>query len=311
MKIDKLIISHSSRSTFASCPRKLEFRKFYGHSRRDESLATLAGSALHAAYQDYLVHGDKERATFILMMELKVAYDVSPLKPRSLEACYATLLAMIDYQGYSDCELAYIDVNGESRPAIEVPFRIRIKDFSLGRDDEPQIPVEYIGFIDMIMYNVVHQQFVATDIKTHMRTLGDMTSAYKFDEQVLPYALILEAIVGKPITNLDVQYMSCYISLDEPQIANYGFNKTQADIQDWTRGLALDLQLMKMYYQTQWFPRRANACTAYNRTCGQFDFCQSRDEKVIETMLSFETPYEARPFEPWIDIELAIEQGNK
>jgi len=304
MRVDSLQISHSSRAMFASCPRKLEFRKFYNHSRREESSATLTGSALHKAYQDFLVHKDRERAIFILMMEMPTAYDERPLQPRSIEACYSTLLAMMDFQQYNKFEVAVID----GKPAIEVPFRLRIANFSL--EDDRHVPVEYIGYIDVVLFDPKHERFISTDIKTTTRGLSDFTPAYKFDDQQLPYAFVIESALGQPVDQLDVQYMNCVISLDNPQITNLPFVKSRADIEDWARGLALDLQMLKLYYNNNWFPRRVSGCTAYNRTCNAFDFCHSRDSAMIEHMLSFETAQEQRQFDPWIDIELTLETGK-
>jgi len=170
MKISKLVISNSSRNMFRSCPRKLEFRKFYNSSRREESLATLAGSALHAAYQSFLVDKNWDNAALELMLGMKTDYDVEPLQARSLQACYATLVAMMQYDGYSHLELAYVNVNGERRPAIEVPFRIKVKNFSLS--DDEHIPVEYIGYIDVIMHDVISKDFITTDVRSEERRVG-------------------------------------------------------------------------------------------------------------------------------------------
>lgn len=223
MQINSLRLSESSRNVLRSCPRKLEFRKFYMHSRRDESLPAGAGTALHAAYQNWLVHKDFELACWQLLLHYPFKFEHNPMKDRSVQACYATLKAMTEFSQYGQYELAYINVNGENRPGIEVPFQINIANFSL--DDSRFVPVTYVGFIDVVFYDIITGDFVVLDIKTHRNNMDDITAVYKFQDQCLPYAMVLERALNHPIDMLDVRYMSCYIDTLEPQIRDYSFIK--------------------------------------------------------------------------------------
>lgn len=303
--MDVLQLSHSSLSMFHSCPRKLEFRKFHNAVNREETVATIAGSAMHKAYQHYIVHKDKQQAIFTLMMELNTKYDETPLSARSIEACYATLLAMFDFYPHRQMQIAMVETSEGRKPAIEVPFKIRIKNFEI---DGMQI--EYIGFIDAIFYDPINDQYAVTDIKTTSRKLDDYTPQFRFSNQCLPYAFVIEAINKKPLTNLQIQYMNCVISLDDPKITKLEFIKSESEIIDWARGFAMDLQLIKLYAKNKWFPRRGESCMAFNRTCQFFDFCSSRDETLIQHMLSFEPKVKQEPFVPWFDIELELEGLN-
>lgn len=311
-KLDKLVISDSSRSSLHSCARKLEFAKFYQHSKREESIPADAGSALHAAFQNWLIYKDLDQAIFTLQMEYPIHLLSNPMSDRSLEACYATLLAMTE-ANMGEYELAYIEHNGVAKPAIEVPFEIRFTDFQLddSASGEATVPVSYIGFIDAVYHNNFDKSFIVCDIKTHRNKMPDLTANYKFQDQCLPYALILERAMNQPIDNLTVKYLSCYVDVFEPRIASYDFIKSKTDIDDWTRGIALDLQLLRLYYQTDWFPRNGKSCMSFNRTCSHFDYCTSRDHDVIEKMLAFEKatqPESAKrqQVEPWIIIDLEI-----
>lgn len=306
--IDKLVLSHSSRQLLASCARKLEFRKFYECSRRDESLPADAGSALHAGYQMWLDTKDKEASLWAMMSSYPIQWATTPTASRSLEACYATLVAMMNSHQLNGFELVRVNVNGELKPAVEVPFVINITDFDLYSDELTRVPVSYVGFIDLILYNILTDEYIVVDIKTTGRNMADMTPVYRFDDQCLPYALVIDRLIGRPMTQLPYKIFSCFIDLFEPRIKLYDFTKNEAEIHDWTRGLWLDLQLIKTYYESQWFPRKASACTAWNKTCQYFDFCESRDSKTINVMLDFANDREpAKPLPtPWITLDLSF-----
>ena len=59
---DKLVLSHSTRSSFRRCPRLLEFNKLFGDNKRDDdNFAAEVGKALHAGFQHYLIHKDEDK----------------------------------------------------------------------------------------------------------------------------------------------------------------------------------------------------------------------------------------------------------
>lgn len=307
--LQSLELSHSSRQMFASCARKLEFRKFYASSKRDETLASSVGTALHEGLQTWLDTGDKQAAIWAMMVNYPIKFvPPSPQMSRSLEACYATLIAMMSSQALNGYELVRVNVNGELRPAVEVPFVIHVTNFDFRGTDGQQIPIRYVGFIDLIMYNIITDEYVIIDIKTTGRKLDDFTPVYRFDDQCLPYALVLDRLIGRPVTELNYKILSCFIDLDEPKVKLLDFHKSADEIADWTRGLYLDLQLIKTYYESAWFPRRSTACTAFNRTCQFFDFCQTRDEKTINTLLDFQDgkTEERKLPAPWIEVDLSF-----
>lgn len=308
MKIDSLRLSHSSRKMGQSCWRKLEFRKFHMNSNRTESLAGNVGNALHEGYQTWLLTGDKDKAVFEFMLRYPYKYEKSPSDFRSLEACYSTLLALMESQVLSGFELAYIEIDGVAQPCIEVPFQINIADFSL--DDEVDTPVTYIGFMDLILYDRFNDVYIVVDIKTTRMTTDDMTPIYRFDEQCIPYAIVLERLLGRELKGLTVKYLSAYIDILEPKIRPYQFEKNEQDIHDWMRGFLVDLQMIKTFYQLNWFPRNSNACFAWNRTCQFYNECQTREDAAVDAMLEFgkkETTARDMEFTPWVTLDLAFQ----
>lgn len=286
---DKLVLSHSTRSQFRRCPRLLEFNKLFGDSKeKDEQFAAEVGKALHEGFQEYLVSRDEEAA----IMKFLIAYphDLEYAKPeysynRSLEACYYTLENMINSRYLDQFELVHIKTQLEGspiKPAIEVPFAFEIVGAPL------PIPVWFVGFIDAVLYDKYDDMFIVNDIKTNRVNLTDKTVKYEFDEQTVPYGIILEHILGRQIKEFKTTYLDCFIDLSEPRIQMYPFTKTEENVYDWYRGLCEDIRRISKYYQDQWFPRATNGdtCFAYNKPCWFANECSARDPELIARLIS-------------------------
>ena len=309
LNITQLRLSHSSLQTFRSCARKLEFRKFHPTMTKDESLAGEVGHCLHVGYQHYLVHKDRDAAIFAMIQRYPIHLNSNPSNSRSIEACYPTLNAIIDSGAFLEYEIAEIKcLDGEVRKAIEVPFQIDIKGFDLGFTPEGEpILIIYVGWIDAILYDKILDEYLVIDIKTTQWHLNDMTPVYHFDEQCIPYGIVLERILGRSLDTLTVKYLSVYIDIEKPKITPYEFKKTRIDIEDWARGLLVDLQMIKMYYQMGWFKRTPSACVTFNKVCQHFDICNQRDQTAIARHLTLDqTPYVEEEIIPWIKLEMEL-----
>lgn len=309
-----LPISHSSMTTFNSCERKLEFRKFHGSQRSDDSQAASLGRALHEAMLSYMQTGDLQSAIWTLWELYPYQYYTSPLHERSMESAIAMLLELTQFDRLPHLELAQFKTQtGELRPAHEVKFAITFTNQPLGRNPATglPVPVVYIGFIDAVFHDIVNRRFVVIDLKTTTRQLADYTPAYQFDTQCIPYAFVLNQILPEPLEQLDVMYLVAKLSLLEPKILPYQFTKTQTEIREWARTLQLDFERLQIAAVSGWFPRRSSACIAFNRPCHYFDVCQTRDPKVIRQLmrLEAETPgTDARIDEaPWITLQLELQ----
>lgn len=277
--ITELRISHSSMQTLHSCPRKFEFSKLFNHRKWDESLAASVGSALHKAFQNYLETGDMEQATWALIESYPIHLNDNPMNDRSIETCYSVLCAMVNHPRLGEYELAYFEKDGKSVPAIEVPFEIHLTGL-----DFP-VPVRYIGFIDAIFYDKVYDTYIVVDIKTTRQNLKDYSAAYQFSEQCLPYALVIEQLLGQSINSLKVMYYNCYIDMINPRIGLYTFDKDADDVQDWVRGLKVDLASVDTFAKLGWFPRHTGSCISFNKPCKNSDLCVQRDIDLIQELI--------------------------
>lgn len=284
--LKNLTLSHSSRSSFRRCARLLEFGKFYGDSNeREEAFAAECGTALHIGFQNYLINRNESQAVFAFI--LAYPHHLEFARPenhynRSLEACYATLMELLRSPILDRYELVYIKTKfGDTKPGIEVPFAIEITNSPF------PLPVWFIGFIDAILYDKHNDVYLVDDIKTTRIKITDYSARYEFDEQTVPYAIILEHILGKPITELQVSYLSAYIDLVDAKVSMYNFIKTQDHIQDWYRGLCEDIGRISNYYKKEWFPRTTNGetCFSWNRPCYFNDYCSHRDPVAIQSMM--------------------------
>ena len=108
---DFLRVSYSSLNVFASCNRKFELDKLYPRRERvlEDFYAADVGKALHAAYQDFLIRGDKESAIWILMQEFPFEAEFSQTNDyRGFDAALSVLELMFDEAKMGEYELAKI-----------------------------------------------------------------------------------------------------------------------------------------------------------------------------------------------------------
>ncbi len=78
-------------------------------------------------------------------------------------------------------------------------------------------------------------------------------------------------------------------------------------MEDWARGLLVDLQEIKMYYNMGWFKRRPSGCVTFGRVCNFFEICNQRDQEQITRYITLDQPeIKETPFNPWIKLELEL-----
>lgn len=310
--IEQLVLSHSSRSSYRACERKLEFRQFYGTPGygKEESFSGEVGKALHHGLGDWLIHNDENRAVveflkkFPHKLEMLNAQNIN----RSLEASYAAFMALLSSSFISKYAIAQIkNLQGEIRHCIEVPFALKIVGAPI------DIPVWYVGYIDEIMYDPLRDRYIVVDLKTTRQNYGDYQYRFTYDEQTIPYGIALEHALGKRIEDFEVNYLSVYIDLLEPKIEEFPVPKTHQDLEDWHRGLCDDIAKIALNYKREWFPRATDgqACISWNRKCQYHEECSYRDTSVLTKILQG-TPRKGlfqNGDEPWIVAELPYLEG--
>lgn len=307
---DWLRISYSSLNLFSSCPRKFEFNKLYPRRARDyDTFAADVGKCLHAGYQQYLVNRSEHDAFWAMAMSYPYEAEWNQDNDfRSFETCTVLLEEMIQSAQMLEFRVAQIkrpltdeekvqlafrvgqglpceyDSSGITVPAIEVPFELRLDGIVLpdGRG------VAVTGFVDAFLINTMTERFRTMDIKTHrsfQRYGSDRTAKYKYDEQQVPYGIVLEHIQDKPVDEFEVLYLDCLVDLAEPKVELYTFEKDRQSIQEWLVDTVLRVQNIQTFMEMDYFPRRGTNCLSWNKPCFFLDICALRDKKQIEAWL--------------------------
>lgn len=306
--LTELALSDNSlNSRFATCPRKFELAKLYrhAHNEQDDMLAADAGTALHRAWQQWLITGDKDIAEWTLFANYPLPLIDKSNDQRSLYAAMSTLQLLINHAIGAEYQVALIDTPTGQRPAIEVPFRIALHNVFLFPEIR-EVPVFYDGYIDAIMYSAAARTFPVFDLKTTRKDRLDFTVSYKRDEQCLPYGYVLNRIVGEHIAMLTVHYMVAFIDLLAPRVQHLEFTKTQSQIEAWAFHLAKRVRDMQLYAQIGEFPKYGRACDTY-RPCVYNDVCDYTQPEGIRNWLDLVLgPRTAVPFVPWFTLELTI-----
>lgn len=301
-----LEVSYSSLNLADSCLRKFEFNKLYPRRARDgDGFAAGVGKALHAGYQDFLAHGDEDKAMWELMSHYPYEAEFNQDKnDRSLEAAMSTMDLMMAEGRMDEWELMTIKrPDGVIVPAVEVPFKLILKGLTLpdGRG------VAFTGFMDAALRHKGHGAVRTMDIKTHRRFKEDATAKYRFDSQQVPYGICLEHIQGNPVTEFEVLYLDCFVDLAAPRVHLYPFVKDSTDLQEWLINTVLRVQRIQRGMEMDYFPRTDGGCEAWNRPCYFLDVCQIRDRESIEDWLMMgEAPEQRPPSESWITAEIEV-----
>lgn len=304
-----LDLSDSSlNGRYHSCPRKFELNKLYAHKRADyeDSIAAEAGKCLHTGWQTYMSSGSTKAGTWALMKDYPYHLNTTPMQARSIEALYATYLEMVGHPIDSRYQLASVIVDGVARHAVEVPFRIIFKDISLST--ERHIPIRYIGYIDAILFDTVHQEYVVVDIKTTAKRRYDYSVMFGRDPQCLPYAYILEAIQGHAVTHLNVMYFIAFVDAMDPKVYKYDFVKSPSEVQSWGFNIAKDIKDIQMYASMGYFPKNGKACDTWS-PCQYNNVCDYSTWESITTNLqaTYGAPDWTDKLAPWFEMELSIE----
>lgn len=311
-QIPWVALSDSSlNGRYKSCARKFELNKLYGHARPEQegSLAADSGKALHAAWQTWMATQDKDAAIWALMKDFPIHLQRSENDDRGLQACYSAFEEMLANPIDSRYKLAYVSHNGESKPAVEVPFRITFRDLSLFPDRD--VPIYYDGWIDAILWDTLDQCYVVVDIKTTRKSRADYTAMFGKDQQCLPYAYVLEKALGQPANSLQVIYFVVYIDALNPRALKYPFNKSAQDIREWAFSAAFDINNIRMMAELGLFPKNGKACDVFS-PCQYTEVCSYTEPDAIRNYLEMQYGLmdwdkAANEFEPWFELSLKVQ----
>lgn len=303
-----LMISDSSMGLLEYCKRKFEFTKLYELPRDNEDNKghMAVGHAMHKGWQTWMVTKDQDAAVWEMMKAHPLTVITQADDVKSLEACYTTLKTAMNSISMMEYQIAEIKcIDGVVRPAVEVEFEIWLEGvYILGR------PVVFIGFIDVILYNLITEVFTVVDVKSldfHKRNLN-FIGEYLFKSQTLAYGLVLQHISQKSLLDFNVIYLAMIIDLVDPEVKPIQLNKNARDVQDWYTGLYFKMKELKEFSERDWFPRREGGCNSWGRPCYYMGVCQSRNKAEIQQyfMSALEAKQPAKKRNPWLRLVLKM-----
>lgn len=302
-----LYVSNSSLGTFHSCVRKFFFSKILTGRREAPSLASELGHALHIGWQTWLETESRELSDWAYARRYPLLLNSDPTDGRSLEAGLSALDEIRNNIKMAEWKLASIvDMYGNTRPAVEVEFELWI--------DGPLVggrAVVYRGFIDAILQHVVTGEFLIVDLKTTRTEDQNVAAEYKWNDQGLPYGLILQAATGKPVTNFTIAYLCTYVDIVDPRCVFYPVDKKEQDVNDWVQAFWLDIMQLRNYAAMEFWPRTAKSCMAYKHPCRFFGICEETRPQVLEAVIAampepIGVDHSKEDKKPWVRYQLQL-----
>ena len=294
-------LSHSGLNTFASCPRKFAFRKMITNFKEDweDSDATMAGSAIHAGIQDFMINKDRQLALEAMARHHSIdLVSTSKAANYSLEACTWTMLQFFEKSDLSTYELATFIKDGKEIPAVEIAFLVII--------EFPTLVFHLRGFIDLVVKSPFSTRFLTVDIKTTTpNALFTFEQKYKWDWQLTSYGIPLNALLGNT-GNFDTAILGVFLSDRDPEFKMPPYERKQSDIEAYQFYLLDKCAQIERYYLADHFPRHPQACVSYNKTCHFHNDCSNTKLQDMQMARnpSMKPGKEPRAFDPVFTVKL-------
>lgn len=272
-------LSFSRLSVLHSCPRKFFLREVAVEGVvRNDTVHTAFGSAFGAGIQELLRTGSLERALLFAFSHWSLDLDEQDYKSnksvwtalRGVELFYLHYLPGLQEEGF---ELAYLD----GKPCIELFYLIKFKD-----------RYNHQGHIDIVLYNRKTNKLVVLEIKTTSR--ASHPADWQNSEQTLGYSVVLDSVAEQYGIGVgfEVEYLiynpSINLSDEESNwgFTNYTFVKSGQTKADYLLDTMMDVQQIETYFENRFFPKRGNACRAFNRVCEYFGQCDQMFNMLID-----------------------------
>lgn len=276
-----LYISNSSLGTLSSCPRRFMYQ--YADAKRQDTMATLVGTAMHQAVQEWALTGDRDKAYHALMYAYpfdKYLEETNASKAkRSINSCMMALDAAMDGISYSGLKLMTIN----DKPANELDFALVLKSTEL------HYPLCYTGSIDSIFLQPWNERILVCDYKTTTRNVELTNKMYSNSNQAIMYALILSAALGIKPTDVDYQYALIEVTDKIPQFQMQAKAITEEAVSEAIATIKTYALWIESMLDAMFFPKNSSDCINFNRICPHYDGCTagaSYSNEVYKTMLN-------------------------
>ena len=267
-----LNLSYSGACTLHSCPRRFQLEKLSGRVDNediDSGITFAFGHAVGLGIQ-YVFEGRSEQDIYFalfLQWDMDI-YDFNPKQHKSLWLAIGAIQSFIAMRScgfLAEWELVYVD----GKPATELSFRIALpSDF------------KYRGFVDAVLRNKQTGKIMVLECKTSSST-NLHPAMYKNSAQAIGYSVVLDNLFPD-ISSYEVLYL-IYLTRDMTY-EQYSFSKSYLQRALWIQELLLDVEVIKLYEQTEVYPMRGESCYSFFRECDYFQNCTLATEHLSKPL---------------------------
>lgn len=239
----KLNLAHTCKR----CYLIREHQTYFTNNR--EYVAIEIGTALHEAWQDYLVNRDIHKATEVL-------FDMYPWHLyEKIKEPYSWLTVLRTMNDLIYKHLKYYQVEYyKDKPMIETTFAWELNGWEAPNGVER---VTFTGHIDAVVRN--HKGDVwAIDFKTTAKRMFAAIGGFKDSLQLIPYGMMVDAIrkgadtyTGDPFY---VKYLIAHMSKDESIMEDLNLYKDAGSVRNWAMQVQMCLNELKFAYENEFFP---------------------------------------------------------
>lgn len=264
-------LSYSSLLTLHSCPRKFQLAKLRTTHRTEELLkSSITFSFGHVVGEGIasLLSGESLSAVYFKMFygwHTNSIFDEDEKLKKSLWSAFIAVRRFADLSPiiFKDYELVWY----EDKPAVELSFCINFPDGFRLR-----------GFVDAVLRHKITGKIVVLECKTTgYQTINPAT--YKNSAQAIGYSIVLDHLFPT-LSSYSVIYLVYSTTQGEYTVIN--FDKTYLQRALWIRTLLLDIEMIKMYEETQIYPQHGESCIAFGRDCEYLNSCMLSTEYLTK-----------------------------
>lgn len=302
------LLSHSSVTLLHKCPRKFQIYRMLGKPEgADEGDHHLSfGDAVGKAVQNYLIHGDADKAAFQLFMDWQgdiFDEDAGATKDRKTfwHALYS-LDKFIEFRHTALVEYELVFIN--ELPAVELGFSI-----------ECHSGFKYRGKLDALLRHRRTGELKVLEVKTtKFRKVSE--ASYANSGQGLGYSLVIEVIAG--ILNIEAGasfevYYPVYKTLGY-EWELFPFTKSHTDRAVFIRNLLIDIAHISEFAAWEHFPMHGENCFDFFRNCEYFGVCTMSDKSLFINAKPVKDDSATYPFQfsldQIIEAQLAVHQAT-
>lgn len=269
------LLSHSSRTSLHTCPRKYQLyrlsseEKSLEEQKEMEQRVTFAyGKAVGMGVQSTLE--GKTEAQIYLDTFLEWDTDLLEENTRQKKSFWLALFATQKFialreDGFlDDYELVYY----ESKPAVELAFMINLPD-----------GYKYRGFVDAVLKHKTTGEVLVLECKTSSGVANP--AHYKNSGQALGYSVVLD-ILFPQLSSYTVLYL--VYETKAMEYKELPFTKSLLQRALWLQELLIDTQVISLYDSYDTYPMCGHSCFNFFRECEYLGLCTLHTENLTKPL---------------------------